>query len=209
MESVFARMRQSGVQALALGPGGLLFQGKSDLAKMALAHRIPTCGWSRETLVSGLLLSYGPDLVQIVRHAATFVDKIFARCQAGRYPCPTTDALSAHCQSANRQGAEGQYNILVPSPRRRGDRIGISMSFAQRRLQKIAVAAAFTLPLLIPLSVSDSAVAQTRAGQTGNAPACFDVCSAQYRSSGGNGATCSRSCYARCSGINGNIDNRH
>jgi hypothetical protein len=68
-ETVFARMAQAGVQALTLGPGGLLFQGRDKLAKFALAHRMPVCGWSRETLVSGLLLSYGPDLVQIVRQA--------------------------------------------------------------------------------------------------------------------------------------------
>jgi putative tryptophan/tyrosine transport system substrate-binding protein len=117
MESVFARMVQSGVQALALGPGGLLFQGKSELAKMALAHRIPTCGWSRETLVSGLLLSYGPDLVQIVRQAATFDDKILRGAKPSDIPSPTTDALSAHSQSADRQGAEHHYSILVLSPR--------------------------------------------------------------------------------------------
>jgi putative tryptophan/tyrosine transport system substrate-binding protein len=76
MEGVFARMTQAGVGALALGPGGLLFQGKDSLARLTLAHRMPTCGWSRETLAAGLLLSYGPDLVEIVRQAATFVDKI-------------------------------------------------------------------------------------------------------------------------------------
>ena len=102
MESVFARMVQSGVQALALGPGGLLFQGKSDLAKMALAHRMPTCGWSRETLVSGLLLSYGPDLVQIVRQAATFVDKILRGAKPGDIPVqqPTRFQLIVNQQTA-------------------------------------------------------------------------------------------------------------
>jgi putative tryptophan/tyrosine transport system substrate-binding protein len=86
MESVFARMVQAEVQALALGPGGLLFQGKENLAKLALAHRMPTCGWSRETLLSGLLLSYGPDLVQIVRQAATFVDKVLHGAKPGDIP---------------------------------------------------------------------------------------------------------------------------
>ena len=102
MESVFARMVQSRVQALALGPGGLLFQGKSDLAKMALAHRIPTCGWSRETLVSGLLLSYGPDLVQIVRQAASFVDKILRGAKPANIPVqqPTRFQLILNQQTA-------------------------------------------------------------------------------------------------------------
>jgi len=86
MESVFASMKQAGVQAVSLGPGGLLFQGKVDLAKHALSYRMPTCGWSRETLVSGLLLSYGPDLVKIVSQAATFVDKILHGTKPGDIP---------------------------------------------------------------------------------------------------------------------------
>jgi putative tryptophan/tyrosine transport system substrate-binding protein len=111
MDSVFARMAQSGVQALALGPGGLLFQGKSDLAKTALAHRIPTCGWSRETLVSGLLLSYGPDLVQIVRQAATFVDKILRGTRPGDLPVqqPTRFQLVVNQKTAK------ALNITIPS----------------------------------------------------------------------------------------------
>jgi putative ABC transport system substrate-binding protein len=102
MDSVFTRIAQSGVQALALGPGGLLFQGKSDLAKMALVHRMPTCGWSRETLVSGLLLSYGPDLVQIVRQAATFVDKILHGAKPSDIPVqqPTRFQLIVNQQTA-------------------------------------------------------------------------------------------------------------
>src|SRR5262245_39415841 len=86
MENVFASMKQAGVQAVSLGPGGLLFQGKVDLAKLTLSHRMPTCGWSRETLVSGLLLSYGPDLVKIVSQAATFVDKILRGSKPGELP---------------------------------------------------------------------------------------------------------------------------
>ena len=91
-----------GVAGTGAGPGGLLFQGKSDLAKMALAHRMPTCGWSRETLVSGLLLSYGPDLVQIVRQATTFVDKILRGAKPGDIPVqqPTRFQLIVNKQTA-------------------------------------------------------------------------------------------------------------
>ena len=111
MESVFARMVQAEVQALALGPGGLLFQGKENLAKLALAHRMPTCGWSRETLLSGLLLSYGPDLVQIVRQAATFVDKILHGAKPGDIPVqqPTRFQLIVNQRTAK------ALNINIPA----------------------------------------------------------------------------------------------
>ncbi len=81
----------------------------------------------------------------------------------------------------------------------------------RRRLRKMVAGAGagLALLLLVPLFVGDDAVAQRRAAQTGRAPACFDACSAQCGSAGSSGASCSRTCYARCSGVNGDIENRH
>jgi len=78
---------------------------------MALAPRIPTCGWSRETLVSGLLLSYGPDLVQIVRQAAIFVDKILRGTKPDDIPVqqPTRFQLIINQQTAK------ELKINIPS----------------------------------------------------------------------------------------------
>jgi hypothetical protein len=78
MDGLFAAMARAGVQALSLGPGGLIFKGRDSLQRLATAHRIPTCGWSREMLAAGLLLSYGADQVEMARHAPVFVDKICA-----------------------------------------------------------------------------------------------------------------------------------
>jgi len=110
MASVFGRMAEAGVQALALGPGGLLFQGRSLLAKTAIARGIPTCGWSRETLVSGLLLSYGPDQVAMVRYTPTFVDKILRGAKPGEIPVeqPTRFQLVVNQKTAK------ALNINIP-----------------------------------------------------------------------------------------------
>jgi hypothetical protein len=73
----------------------------------------------------------------------------------------------------------------------------------------VSAKAALALLLLIPVLIGDSALAQRRATQTAGAPGCFDTCAAQCRSTGGSGGTCSRTCYGQCSGISGNIENRH
>jgi putative ABC transport system substrate-binding protein len=86
MESVFENMAQAGVQAVALGPGGLIFQGRDNLQKLALLRGMPTCGWSRETLVSGLLISYGPDQVEMAHHVPVFVDKILRGARPADLP---------------------------------------------------------------------------------------------------------------------------
>ena len=76
VEMVFKRMKEAKVQALAFAPGGLLYQSRDRLHQAALAHGIPTCGWSREIAVSGHLLSYGADQIEMARHVAVPVDKI-------------------------------------------------------------------------------------------------------------------------------------
>jgi hypothetical protein len=86
------------------------------------------------------------------------------------------------------------------------------MSFA-RRLLKMVMLAGVALALGQVFPVGDGAFAQRRpaapATQSGRAPACFDSCFKQCLSLGSNGTSCSRTCYARCSGITGNIDNQH
>jgi putative ABC transport system substrate-binding protein len=86
ISGTFERMAHAGVQALVLAPGGLLFQRRHQIARAALFHGLPTCGWSRETSLAGLLLSYGPDQVQMVRHAATLVDRILRGARPADLP---------------------------------------------------------------------------------------------------------------------------
>ena len=87
------------------------------------------------------------------------------------------------------------------------------MPFARCRLLKLVVFAGVVLALGQVFSAGDGAFAQRRpaapATQSGRAPACFDTCFKQCLSLGSNGTSCSRTCYARCSGITGNIDNQH
>jgi ABC-type uncharacterized transport system substrate-binding protein len=63
------------------------------------------------TLISGLLLSYGPDLVQIVRQATTFADKILRGAKPGDLPVqqPTRFQLIVN------QRAAKVLNINVPA----------------------------------------------------------------------------------------------
>ncbi len=76
VETVFEKMKQAKVQALAFAPGGLIFQSRDRLHEAVLAHGMPTCGWSREIAVSGHLLSYGADQVGMAHHVSFLVDKI-------------------------------------------------------------------------------------------------------------------------------------
>ena len=46
------------------------------LAELALKYRLPTIFGSRENVVTGGLMSYAPDHIDLTRRAATYIDKI-------------------------------------------------------------------------------------------------------------------------------------
>jgi putative tryptophan/tyrosine transport system substrate-binding protein len=54
----------------------VFFLGRAIMAKSALANHLPTIVWSRETFSAGAFMSYGPDLLEILRRTAIYVDKI-------------------------------------------------------------------------------------------------------------------------------------
>jgi ABC-type uncharacterized transport system substrate-binding protein len=76
LERAFDAMVEARVQAVVVNPEGLYFQGRTSIAQLALARRLPTCVYSRETLEAGALMSYGPDYRAVFRRATVYADKI-------------------------------------------------------------------------------------------------------------------------------------
>ena len=111
MGDVFDHMVHAGVQAVTLGPGGLLFSARDDLQRSALAHRLPTCGWSREMLAAGLLVTYGPDQVAMARHVPVLVDKILR----GAKPADLPVELPTRFQLLVNQKTAAALNIGIPA----------------------------------------------------------------------------------------------
>jgi putative tryptophan/tyrosine transport system substrate-binding protein len=64
------------LDALYIAPDPLLFAEVSSINTLALAARLPTIYGSREYVEGGGLLSYGPDIPDLYRRAADYVDKI-------------------------------------------------------------------------------------------------------------------------------------
>jgi len=61
--------------ALIVVPDLMLSDYGRRLAELAVKHRLPTMFGRRETEVGGLM-AYGPDLLDLFRRAAVYVDKI-------------------------------------------------------------------------------------------------------------------------------------
>jgi putative ABC transport system substrate-binding protein len=62
--------------ALVVSGAARLFATRRQIAAFALRHRLPMVAWLREMVEEGALMSYGDDLREIYRRAATYVDKL-------------------------------------------------------------------------------------------------------------------------------------
>ena len=76
LEPAFDAMVKAGMQAVILAQGGLIFQGRAVIPKLAIARRLPLSVHSRETFENGALMSYGGDQQEMCRRSAVYVDKI-------------------------------------------------------------------------------------------------------------------------------------
>jgi putative ABC transport system substrate-binding protein len=115
LEPAFNAMAKTRMQALTLGGGGVFFQGRARIAKLALARRMPTCGTSREYMEAGTLMSYGPDLVAIARRTPVYVDKILKGAKPADLPVeiPTKFEFLINTKIAGALGVKIPQTLLI------------------------------------------------------------------------------------------------
>jgi putative ABC transport system substrate-binding protein len=77
LDDAFAVLTKERVQAVRVTPDTFFFRQPERIAELALKHRLPTIFPQREYADAGGLMSYGENLKEFYRRAATFVDKIF------------------------------------------------------------------------------------------------------------------------------------
>lgn len=81
--AMMARERVSGFLALA---SPLTRSQRALLAELSLKHRLPGMFGTRENVEAGGLMSYAPDLVDLTRRAATYIDKILKGVKPAELP---------------------------------------------------------------------------------------------------------------------------
>jgi putative ABC transport system substrate-binding protein len=115
LEPAFDKMAAAGMQAVAIMTDSLFFQGRAIIPKLALERRLPTCAFSRETLEPGALISYGPDILTVLRRTAIYVDKILKGAKPGELPVeqPTKFQLFFNLKTAKALGIELPAALLT------------------------------------------------------------------------------------------------
>jgi putative tryptophan/tyrosine transport system substrate-binding protein len=86
----FSRAFQTAVEgdaeALLVWVSAMLGAHLAQIADFALKSRLPAIGHLRPSAEAGLLISYGPDVVDLFRRAATYADKILKGAKPGDLP---------------------------------------------------------------------------------------------------------------------------
>jgi putative tryptophan/tyrosine transport system substrate-binding protein len=106
IEDAFTAFANTPVQAVMVASDAVFFEQRQRLAELALAHRLPSIFTQREYADAGGLMSYGENLSEFFRRAATFVDKIFRGAKPGDLPIeqPTKFNLVINRKTADAVG---------------------------------------------------------------------------------------------------------
>ena len=93
-----------------------LFDGQRDqIAKLAVKNRLPTISSNRELTEAGSLMSYGQNVAEHYRRAATYVDKILKGVKPGGLPVeqPTLLEMVVNRKTAAALGIKIPNSILL------------------------------------------------------------------------------------------------
>jgi putative tryptophan/tyrosine transport system substrate-binding protein len=115
IESVFAKMVQDGVNGVAIGPAGLLFNQRARLGAAALTYKLPVMSHIAEEVPYGLLFSYGQDFPDFFHRAAAYADKILKGAKPADLPVeqPTKFKLVLNLKTAKALGLTIPQTLIV------------------------------------------------------------------------------------------------
>ena len=110
LETAFANMKESRVEALFVYRTALTLVAGKQIADLAIAAHLPSCHAFREAVMAGGLVSLGPDRVAMARPAAAQIDKIIKGTSPADIPVeqPTIYELYVNLKTAS------LLNLTIP-----------------------------------------------------------------------------------------------
>jgi putative ABC transport system substrate-binding protein len=97
----------------------LFSQQRVQIAELAAKYRLPSIAFRAEYAQAGVLMSYGPNVNESYRHAATYVDKIIKGAKPGDLPVeqPTTLELVVNMKTVKALGIKIPQSLLLRADR--------------------------------------------------------------------------------------------
>ena len=110
----FSDMTRARAGALTVLTSNMFVTERRRLVDLAAKNRLPAVYNVREFIDAGGLMSYGPDLADLYRRAATYVDKILKGAKPGDLPVeqPTKFELVINVKTAKTLGLTIPQSVL-------------------------------------------------------------------------------------------------
>ena len=114
-DRAFSNMITARAGALAVLSTPVFASERRTLAELAAKNRLPTVFSFREYVDAGGLMSYGPNLADLSRRAATYVDKILKGAKPGDLPIeqPTKFELVINLKTAKDLGLTIPQSVIA------------------------------------------------------------------------------------------------
>ena len=115
IEAGFGAMTRARTGALIVAADDFFDVQRNQIATLAVKNRLPTISSNRELTEAGGLMSYGQDLAEHYRRAATYVDKILKGAKPGDLPVeqPTLLELVINRKTAKALGLALPKELLL------------------------------------------------------------------------------------------------
>jgi putative ABC transport system substrate-binding protein len=115
LPGVFSTVKQEGLDAVTLLSDAQFFSARREISNLAAMHRLPVMYESRESVDDGGLISYGANIRELTRRAATFVVKVLNGAKPADLPIeqPTKFELVINLKAAKALGLELPPMVLA------------------------------------------------------------------------------------------------
>jgi len=110
LSATFDAIAQHNANSLFVLPDPLFYSARQMIIALAAKHRLPAVYEDREYVLDGGLISYGPNIAEMTRRSAAFVDKILKGAKPGDLPVeqPTAFELVINLKTAK------ALNLTIP-----------------------------------------------------------------------------------------------
>ncbi len=114
-EAAFAAMTRQHAEGLVIFGDVMYTRDSKRLAELARLHALPSVYLHKAFVVAGGLMSYGPDLRQLLDLATEYIDKILKGANPGALPVqqPKTFKLAINLQTAKAIGLKIPQSLLL------------------------------------------------------------------------------------------------
>jgi putative ABC transport system substrate-binding protein len=108
-------LKRDGIDAFTHLSDAQFFRARRQISELAAAYRLPAVYEAREYVQEGGLISYGPNIPDLTRRAATFVVKILEGAKPADLPIeqPTKFELAINLKAAKALGVAISRAVLA------------------------------------------------------------------------------------------------